>query len=89
LHIAVDSMNNSAVESTKETGIAEYQINFKDNFGMTPMHIASINFDLGIFSILKELNPDKNIIDKENKNFVDYLKENEDIEPKIVKNLTN
>lgn len=87
LHAAVDSMNNSAVEGLKDMGIATTQINYQDDFGMTPMHISCINFDLGIFSVLSELNPNKNLLDKENKSFVDYLKENEDIDPQILNSL--
>lgn len=80
-------MNNSAVESLKDLGIAQTQLNSQDDFGMTPMHIASINFDLGVFYVLEELNPNRELKDKEDKTFIDYLKENEDIEPKILKSL--
>lgn len=56
---------------------------------MTPMHIACINFDLSIFSILTELNPNKEIKDKEGKTFFNYLQENEDIDSTILNSLLN
>ncbi len=89
LHVAADSMNNSAIESLRELGLAEKQINLQDNFGMTPRHIASINFDLSIFSLLDCLNPDKFLKDQEGKTFLDYLKENDDVDQNIVKSIIN
>ncbi len=81
--MAVDAVNFSAVVSLKEIGLAEKLINTQDNYLMTPMHIAAINFDYEIFILLSKLNPDITLKDKENKSFVDYLKENEDIDDEI------
>lgn len=68
-------------------GYAEKMLNIQDTFQMTPMHIASINFDLGIFSFLMNMKPDENIKDSTERTFIDYLKENDDIDHKILKSL--
>jgi len=87
LHIAVDSMNNSAVGALSEIDYAIKMLNSQDTFGMTPMHIAAINFDLGIFSYLIQMNPNDEIKDSTERTFIGYLKENEDIDHKILKSL--
>jgi ankyrin repeat protein len=84
LHVAVDAMNFSAVNSLLELGLAKDLVNTPDTFKMTPMHIAAINFDYEIFLLLCKLGPDARLKDKENKTFVDYLKENEDIESEVL-----
>lgn len=85
LHVAVDGMNYSAVKSLVDLGIAEQLINSVDNYNMTPMHIASINFDAEIFQLLLSLKPNIGIKDSEGKTCVDYLRENEDIDSNILK----
>lgn len=87
LHVAVDGMNFSAVKSLKDLGLAFKLINSLDNFRMSPMHIAAINFDVEIFNLLLSLKPDLEIKDSENKSCVDYLRENEDIEKEILNEL--
>lgn len=88
-HVAVDGMNNSAVQALIDLNIAIHLINSTDNYGMTPMHIAAINFDYEIFNMVSSLNPDLTIKDSENKTAIDYLKENEEIEEEIKNNLDN
>lgn len=80
LHIAVDAMNFSAVDSLIKLNYAKDLINEVDNVGMSPMHIAAVNFDLHIYDLLTQLNPNYNIKDNEGKTCKDYLKENEDVE---------
>ena len=80
LHTAVDSCNLSAVKSLIEIGIAEKLINVQDNHNMTAMHIASINYEEPIFSLLIQLKPNKELKDEDDKTFIDYLQENEDLE---------
>jgi ankyrin repeat protein len=80
-------MNNSAVGALSEMDYAVKMLNLQDTFGMTPMHIAAINFDLGIFSFLIQMNPNDEIKDSIDKTFIDYLKENEDIDQKLLKSL--
>jgi len=87
LHIAVDSMNNSAVGALSEMDYAVKMLNLQDNFGMTPMHIAAINFDLGIFSFLIQMKPNEELKDSTEKTFIEYLKENDDIDHKVLKSL--
>ncbi len=84
LHVAVDAMNFSAVNSLFELGVAKDLINTPDLFKMTPMHIAAINFDYEIFLLLCKLGPDASLKDKENKTFIEYLKENEDIDSSVL-----
>jgi ankyrin repeat protein len=76
-------MNNSAVGALSEMNYAEKMLSIPDKYGMTPMHIAAINFDLGIFSYLIQMKPNENIKDSTDKTFIDYLKENEDIDNKV------
>ena len=80
LHIAVDAMNFSAVDSLIKINYAKDLINEVDNVGMSPMHIAAVNFDLHIYDLLTQINPNYNIKDNEGKTCKDYLKENEDVE---------
>ena len=80
LHISVDAINFSAVESLIKLNYAQDLINEADNIGMTPMHIAAINFDIHIYDLLTTLNPNYKIKDNEGKTCKDYLKENEDAE---------
>lgn len=80
LHISVDAINFSAVESLIKLNYAQDLINEADNIGMTPMHIAAINFDMHIYDLLTTLNPNYKIKDNEGKTCKDYLKENEDAE---------
>ena len=80
LHIAVDAINFSCVDTLIKVGYAQDLINEKDNIGMTPLHIGAINFDLHIYELLTSLNPNYNIKDNEGKTCKDYLKENEDAE---------
>ena len=87
LHLAVDSMNNSAVGALSEIEYATKMLNIQDTFGMTPMHIAAINFDLGIFSFLIQMKPNEEIKDSLEKSYIEYLKENEDIDHNILKSL--
>ena len=82
-------MNNSAVETLVELNLAQVFLNVQDNYGMTPMHIAAINFDYEIFNYLCSLKPNYHISDTENKTPLDYLKENEDIEEDIKNSLEN
>ena len=78
LHIAVDAINFSCVDSLIKLGYAQDLINEKDNVGMTPLHIGAINFDIHIYDLMIGLNPNLNIKDNEGKTCKDYLKENED-----------
>ena len=80
LHIAVDAINFSCVDTLIKLGYAQDLINETDNAGMTPLHIGAINFDLHIYELLTSLNPNYNIKDSEGKTCKDYLKENEDAE---------
>jgi hypothetical protein len=80
LHVAADGMNFSAVKSLVDLGIGSKLINSVDNFQMSPMHIAAINFDIEIFHLLVSLKPDMDIKDSENKTCIDYLTENDDID---------
>ena len=78
-------MNVSAVKSLVDLEIAEKLINSVDNFLMTPMHIAAINFDIEIFILLTKLGPNLELKDSENKTCINYLKENEDIDHEVLK----
>ena len=80
LHIAVDAINFSCVDSLIKLGYAQDLINESDNAGMTPLHIGAINFDIHIYELLTSLNPNYKIKDSEGKTCKDYLKENEDVE---------
>ena len=80
LHIAVDAINFSCVDSLIKLGYAQDLINESDNEGMTPLHIGAINFDIHIYELLTSLNPNYKIKDSEGKTCKDYLKENEDVE---------
>ena len=80
LHIAVDSINFSCVDSLIKLGYAQDLVNETDNVGMTPLHIGAINFDIHIYDLLINLNPNCKIKDNEGKTCKDYLKENEDAE---------
>ena len=80
LHIAVDAINFSCVDTLIKLGYAQDLINETDNVGMTPLHIGAINFDLHIYELLTSLNPNYNIKDNEGKTCKDFLKENEDAE---------
>lgn len=82
-------MNYSSVESLFELGIAQELINTQDNFLMTPMHIAAINYDHEIFPVLMKLNPDTGMKDSEGKTYKEYLFENEDISEDLFKSLSN
>lgn len=73
-------MNFSVIDSLNKKNYIQDLINVQDNFQMTPMHIAAINFDVHIFDLLYNLKPDLTLKDKENKTCIDYLKENEDVE---------
>jgi ankyrin repeat protein len=88
LHVAVDSMNFSAVKSLEEMNVAQKLINKQDNFGMTPMHIGAINLEIEVFKLLISLEPDSSIKDSENKTYIDYIKENEDIDKEILQSLS-
>ena len=80
LHISVDAINFSAVESLVKLNYAQDLINEVDNIGMSPMHIAAVNFDIHIYDLLTTLKPNYKIKDNEGKTCKDYLKENEDVE---------
>ena len=80
LHCAVDAINFSAVDSIIKMNYAQELIDVQDNVGMTPLHIAAINFDVHIYDLLVLQKPDLKIKDKEGKTCIDYLKENEDVE---------
>jgi ankyrin repeat protein len=80
-------MNNSAVGALSEMDYALKLLTIQDKFGMTPMHIAAINFDLGIFSFLIQMKPNESLKDSTDKTFIDYLKENDDIDIKVLKSL--
>jgi len=80
LHIAVDAINFSCVDTLIKLGYAQDLINETDNVGMTPLHIGAINFDINIYDLLISLNPNCKIKDNEGKTCKDYLKENEDAE---------
>ena len=80
LHIAVDSVNFSCVDTLIKLGYAQDLVNETDNVGMTPLHIGAINFDIHIYDLLISLNPNCKIKDNEGKTCKDYLKENEDAE---------
>lgn len=63
-----------------DIGIAQKLINCQDDHLMTAMHIASINFEESIYVLLASFKPDITLKDKDGKTFIDYLKENEDLE---------
>jgi ankyrin repeat protein len=79
LHTAVDSGNLSAVQSLIELKVAEKLINIQDNQQMTPMHIASINYEIPMYNLLVTLKPDRKLKDEEGKTFLDHLQENDDL----------
>ena len=79
-HIAVDAINFSAVESLIKLNYAQDLINEVDNIGMSPMHIAAVNFDVYIYDLLVSLKPNYKLKDNEGKTCKDYLKENQDTE---------
>jgi len=78
-------MNFSAIKSLVELEIAEKLINTVDNFKMSPMHIAAINFDVEIFQQLSQLKPNLELKDNEGKTCLDYIRENDDIDKEILK----
>ena len=80
LHVAVDALSFSAVDSLIKMNYAKELIDVCDDANMTPMHIGAINFDLHIYDLLIQLNPNKKIKDNEGKTCIDYLKENDDVE---------
>jgi len=80
LHVAVDAINFSAVDSIIKMNYAQELIDVQDNVGMTPLHIAAINFDVHIYDLLVLQKPDFKIRDNEGKTCIDYLKENEDVQ---------
>jgi ankyrin repeat protein len=84
LHISVDGMNYSAVKSLVDLEIAQKLINQGDNFLMTPMHMAAMNFDIEIFQLLCKLKPNLELKDSENKTCIEYLKENDDIDVSVL-----
>ena len=69
----------SSVNALNELGVIKQHINTADNFGMTPMHISAINFNLEIFQILMSYAPNNELKDENGKTFLEYLKENEDL----------
>jgi ankyrin repeat protein len=77
-------MNYSAVKSLVDLELAEKLINSTDNFMMTPMHMAAMNFDVEIFILLCKLQPNFELRDSENKTSLEYLKENEEIDHNIM-----
>jgi len=79
-HVAVDSRNFSSVQVLNELGVVKNHINLPDNYGMTPLHISAINFDLEIFKILLSYGPNHELTDENGMTFVQYLKENEELE---------
>lgn len=79
-HVAVDSRNVSSVQVLNEFGVVKNHINLPDNYGMTPLHISAINFDLEIFKILLSYGPNYELTDENGMTFVQYLKENEELE---------
>ena len=80
LHVSVDAINFSAVDSLIKLNYAKELIDVGDDVNMTPMHIAAINFDIHIYESLISLNPNLKLKDNEGKTCIDYLKENEDVE---------
>ena len=65
LHVAVDALSFSEVDSLIKMNYAQELIDVCDDSNMTPIHIADINFDLHIYDLLIHLGPNKNIKDKE------------------------
>ena len=80
LHVPVDALSFSAVDSLIKMNYAQELIDVCDDSNMTPIHIADINFDSHIYDLLIHLGPNKNIKDKEGKTCIDYLRENDDVE---------
>ncbi len=80
LHVSVDAINFSAVDSLIKLNYAKELIDVGDDVNMTPMHIAAINFDIHIYESLISLKPNLKLKDNEGKTCIDYLKENEDVE---------
>jgi hypothetical protein len=74
-HSAVDSSNISAVIALNDLDIIKHHINEVDEFGMTPMHMAAINYIEEIYNIMIQYNPDKTIKDQEGKTYLDYFNE--------------
>lgn len=88
-HLAADAINTSAVLSLIALNVAQKHVNIGDNYNMTPMHIAAINFDIEIFNNLANLKPNVDIKDIEGKTCIDYLNENEEIDKEILKYVEN
>lgn len=80
LHVAVDAMNFSLVEVLDKKDYISKLINVPDNAKMTPMHIAATNFDIHIFDLLYNKNPDLSLKDDQGKTCIDYLRENDEVE---------
>jgi len=77
-------MNFSAVNVLIQRGYGKLLINAFDNFLMTPMHIACINYSQDIFEAILCLSPDMTFKDQEGKTPIDYLKENDEIPDEIL-----
>jgi hypothetical protein len=89
LHAAVDSSNVSAIKSLIEIQVADKLINCKDEFLMTPIHLAGINYSKECFILLMTLNPDVSQLDSDGQSVVNYIESNEEIDEFEKKEILN
>jgi ankyrin repeat protein len=86
LHTAIDSKNFNALKLIVNLNLID-DVNKKDNYGMTPLHLACVQFNMECFNLLMSLNPDKNIDDSADQKAVNYLMENEDLTKDEIDNI--
>lgn len=82
LHSAVDSKNISAIQSLSSLNLIN-DINSQDDYGMTALHIACINFDIECFTYIFNLNPNFQLEDKDGYTAKFYIEDNEEIPSEI------
>lgn len=79
IHSAIDNKNISGFKILIELGVIESNLNKKDNFSMTPLHIASINYNKEIYDLLMIFNPIKDLVDSYGFTALDYINDNEEL----------
>lgn len=87
MHAAVDAKNLEALSILIDKEIAQPNLNVADEYNMTPLHIASINFNRKIFDVLIGLKPNVHLKDNDGLTATDYINDNEEIEDNIKQEL--
>ena len=77
MHSAADTKNYSAVATLVSLNIAQKLIDIQDEYGMTPLHIACINYNLECLELLFSINPNIQIKDASDLTALEYLEDNE------------